>query len=72
METIDGRTIRLRRARPGPKPLPAAAKKRRINIALYPHWHERGKAMAAARGVSFSAFIEELVVYQDSLHNESG
>ena len=72
MTTVDGRVIRLRRAKPGPKPLPAEVRKRRVNIAISPHWHEVGKRLASERGVSFSRFLEELVIYQDSLCNESG
>jgi len=41
-----------------------------VNIAIYPHWHERGKAMAIERGLSFSRFVEDLIVYHDSLCNE--
>lgn len=71
MVTITGRVIRLTYKRPGPKPLPAGIKKRRVNVALSPYWHERGKEIAAEKGLSFSAFLEELVFYADSLHNES-
>ena len=70
MVTVTGEHIRLRYKKPGPKPLPEGVKKRRVNICLSPHWHERGKAMAAANGMSLSKYIEQLV-YADSLCNES-
>jgi len=69
--TVSGKRIRLRRKKPGPKPLPARVKKRRVNICLSPHWHEVGKEKAAARKLSFSEYLEALI-YRDSLHNESG
>ena len=69
--TITGKRIRLRRKKPGSKLLPEDVKKRRINICLSPHWHKVGKEKAVARNLSFSKYIEELI-YQDSLHNESG
>ncbi len=72
MKTVAGNTIRIKCQKPGPKPLPESMKKRRVNVALSPYWHERGKALAAASGKSFSAFVEDLVIYADSLCNESG
>ena len=71
MTIITGKRIRLRRKKPGPKPLPEGVKKRRINICLSPHWHKVGKEKAVARNLSFSEYLEKLI-YQDSLHNESG
>lgn len=68
---VTGKRIRLRRLKPGPKPLSEGVKKRRVNICLSPHWLEEGKEKAAARKLSFSGYLEELI-YQDSLHNESG
>jgi hypothetical protein len=69
--TVTGKRIRLRHRKPGPKPLPEGVKKRRVNICLSPHWHEVGKDKAAARKLSFSRYLEELI-YRESLHNESG
>jgi hypothetical protein len=69
--TITGKRIRLRRKKPEPKPLPEGVKKRRVNICLSPHWHKVGKEKAAARRLSFSECLEELI-YRDTLHNESG
>jgi hypothetical protein len=69
--TVNGKRIRLRHRKPGSKPLPADVKKRRVNICLSSHWHEVGKEKAAARKLSFSGYLEELI-YRDSLHNESG
>lgn len=60
----------MRRKKPGPKPLPESVKKRRVNICLSPYWHQTGKERAAARKLSFSEYLEELI-YLDSLHNES-
>ena len=68
---VSGKRIRLRRKKPGPKPLPEGVKKGRVNICLSPHWHKVGKGNAAARRLSFSEYLEELI-YEDSLHNESG
>jgi len=70
LKTISGQAIRLCYKRPGPKPLPADLKKRRVNIALAPHWHETGKRIAAEKDNSFSAYVERLI-YADSLCNES-
>jgi hypothetical protein len=47
IRTISGQTTRLSYKNPGPKPLPVDLKKRRVNIALAPHWHETGKRIAA-------------------------
>jgi predicted DNA binding CopG/RHH family protein len=47
-----------------------AYKKRRVNISLSPYWHQAGKNAAAQAGLSFSAYLEQLI-YADSLHNES-
>jgi hypothetical protein len=69
--TVTGRRIQLRHKNPGPKPLPESVKKRRVNICLSPYWHQTGKERAAARKLSFSEYLEELI-YRDSLHNESG
>ncbi len=69
--TVTGKQIRLQHKKPGPKPLPESVKKRRVNICLSPYWHQTGKERAAARKLSFSEYLEELI-YQDSLHNESG
>ena len=69
--TVTGKRIQLWHKKPGPKPLPESVKKRRVNICLFPHWHKVGKERATARNLSFSRYIEELI-YQDSLHNESG
>lgn len=43
----------------------------RVNICHPPHWHEVGKEKATARKLSFSGYLEVLI-YRDSLHNESG
>jgi hypothetical protein len=69
--TGTGRRIRLRHTEPGPKSLPESANKRRVNVCLSPYWHQTGKERAAARKLSFSEYLEELV-YRDSLHNASG
>jgi hypothetical protein len=69
--TVNGKRIRLRHRKPGSKPLPEDVKKRRDNICLSSHWQEVGKEKAAARKLSFSGYLEELI-YRDSLHNESG
>ena len=69
--TVTGQRIQLKRAKPGPKPLPPEYKKRDVHIALRPFWHERGKALAAEKSMSFSAFIEDLIVYAVSLDNET-
>ena len=71
MMTVRGKRIRLRRKKSGPQPLPAGVKKRRVNICLSPHWHEVGKEKVVAHKLSFSGYLEALI-YQDSLHNESG
>ena len=68
--TINGKFYVHRCIKPGPKPLRRELKKRRVNIALSPHWHEKGKRMAAEKGLSFSRYLE-LLIYADSLHNES-
>jgi hypothetical protein len=68
--TITGKFYVHHCLKPGPKPLPPELKKRRVNIALSPHWHEKGKQMAAEKGLSFGSCLESLV-YADSLHNES-
>jgi hypothetical protein len=70
IRTISGQTIRLSYKKPGPKLLPVDLKKRRVNIALAPHWHETGKGIAAGKELSFSAYVEWLI-YTDSLCNES-
>jgi hypothetical protein len=70
LKTISGQVICLRYKKPGPKPLPVDLKKRRVNIALAPHWHAIGKRIAAEKELSFSAYIERLI-YTDSLCNES-
>ena len=70
-KTVRGKRIRLRRAKSGPKRLPAGVKKRRVNIRLSPHWHEVGKEKATGHDLSFSGYFGALI-YQDSLHNESG
>jgi hypothetical protein len=70
LKTISDQAIRLRYKKPGPKPLPADLKKRPVNIALAPHWHETGKRIAAEKELSFSAYVERLI-YADSLCNES-
>jgi hypothetical protein len=69
--TVTGKRIQLRHKKPGPKPLPESVKKRRVNICLSPYWHQIGKERAAVRKLSFSEYLEALI-YQDSLHNESG
>jgi predicted DNA binding CopG/RHH family protein len=69
--TISGKKIKLTYKKPRPKPLPKQIKKRRINISLSPYWHQVGKDAAAAAGLSFSAYLEQLI-YQDLLHNKSG
>lgn len=66
-KTVRGKRIRLRRAKSGPKRLPAGVKKRRVNIRLSPHWHEVGKEQAAAHKLSFSGYLETLI-HRDSLH----
>jgi hypothetical protein len=71
MTTISGQKIKLTHKKPGPKPLPESVKKRRVNIALSPYWHQVGKKAATAAGLSFSAYLERLI-YTDSLHNKSG
>ncbi len=38
---------------------------------LSPYWHQTGKERAAAKNISFSEYLEELI-YRDLLHNESG
>jgi hypothetical protein len=68
--TITGKFYVYHCLKQGPKPLPPELKKRRVNIALSPHWHEKGKQMAAEKGLSFSRYME-LLIYADSLHNES-
>jgi hypothetical protein len=70
IKTISSQTIQLSYKKPGPKPLPVDLKKRRVNIALAPHWHETGKRIAAGKELSFSAYVEWLI-YTDSLCNES-
>jgi len=69
--TVNGHIIHRRQVKPGPKPLPPEIKRRRVNISLDPFWHERGKRLAAEKGISLSKYLEELV-YQDYLHKESG
>ena len=71
LTTVTGQKIRLRRKKPGPKPLPKEAKKQRVSICLFPHWHKVGKERATTLNLSFSRYVEELI-YRDSLHNESG
>ncbi len=69
--TITGKLYVHHCIKPEPKLLPPELKKRRVNIALSPYWHEKGKQMAAEKGLSFGSCLESLV-YADSLHNESG
>jgi len=69
--TVNGKRIRLRHRKSGSKPLPEDVKKRRDKICLSPHWREVGKEKTAARKLSFSGYLEELI-YRDSFHNESG
>jgi hypothetical protein len=57
--TVSGKRIRIKRQKSGPKPLPLTVKKRHVNISLSPYWHERGKALAAAEDMSFSAFWKD-------------
>jgi hypothetical protein len=47
LKAISGQAIRLRYKKPGLKPLPVDLKKRRVNIALAPHWHAIGKSEVA-------------------------
>jgi hypothetical protein len=68
--TITGKFYVHHCIKSGPKPLHPELKKRRVNIALSPHWHEKGKQLAAEKGLSFSSYLESLI-YADSLHNES-
>lgn len=68
--TITGQVISLTYQKPEPKQLPPETKKRRVNLALAPYWHEAGKRRAEHLGVSFSHTVETLI-YADSLHNES-
>ena len=70
LKTISGQAIRLSYKKPGAKRLPADLKKRRVNIALAPHWHETGKRIAAEKDNSFSAYAERLI-YAHLLRNES-
>ena len=70
LKTISGQAIRLRYKKSAPKLLLVDLKKRRVNIALAPHWHEIGKRIAAEKELSFSAYVERLI-YTDSLCNES-
>jgi hypothetical protein len=58
IKTVSGQTIRLSYKKPGPKPLPVDLRKRRVNIALSPHWREVGKRVAAEKNLSFSAYVE--------------
>jgi hypothetical protein len=68
--TITGKLYVHHCIKPEPKLLPPELKKRRVNIALFSNWHEKGKQMAAEKGLSFSRYME-LLIYADSLHNES-
>jgi hypothetical protein len=61
--TISGEIIRLRYIEPGPKPLPAILKKRRVNMTLTPHCHESGKRIAAGSDLSFSTYVEWLTYH---------
>jgi len=70
LKTVSGQAIQLSYKKPGPKPLPVDLKKRRVNIALAPHWHETGKRIAAENELSFPAYVERLI-YANSLCNES-
>ena len=48
-----GNRIRLRRKKPGPKPLPEGVKKHRVNICLSLHWHEAVRKKPPLKGYHF-------------------
>jgi hypothetical protein len=68
--TIDGTFYTHHCAKPGPKPLPTALKRRRVDITLDPIAIKLAREEAKMEEVSFSRYLEKLI-YDDCIHTQS-
>jgi hypothetical protein len=68
--TIDGSFCSHSGVKPGPKPLPEALKRRRVDITLDPFAIKLATEKAAAAGLRFSPYLEKLI-YDDCIHIQS-
>ena len=69
--TITGKFYVHRCIKPGPKSLPPELKERRVNIALSPHWHEKGKQKAAEKGLSLAATLNRCLMLIRCVMNQA-
>jgi hypothetical protein len=67
---IDGSFYIHHCQKPGPKPLPKALKRRRVDITLSPFAIKAATEKADAEGLSFSRYVEKLI-YDDCIHIQS-
>jgi hypothetical protein len=68
--TIDGSFYPHFGLKPGPKPLPKALTRRRVDITFDPFAIKLAIEKAAAAGLSFSRYLEKLI-YDDCRHIQS-